>query len=93
MDAAEKQHQDANHAHFTASEKVDNGLETVAGARMASIRNSFTDKGYGIFGMDRCGNASNNLPPRRDVSARVYSIARWQLKKRTRRNAKPATVR
>jgi len=52
-DAAEEQHQNAHHANFTASEKVNHELETVAGARKASIRKSFVDNGYRIFGMHR----------------------------------------
>ncbi len=52
-DAAEEQHQNARHAHFTASEKVNHGLKTVAEARKPSIRNSFAKNGYRIFGMHR----------------------------------------
>jgi len=52
-DPAEEQHQDTNRANFTASENHNNGLETIAAAFKASIRNSFADNGYGIFGMDR----------------------------------------
>jgi len=51
-DATEEQHQDANQAHFSASEKVRHGLETIAATLRASIRNSFADNAYGIFGMD-----------------------------------------
>jgi len=56
-DAAEEQHQDANRAHFTASDKVNHGPETIAAAPKGSIRNSFAPKAYGIFGMDRGHNA------------------------------------
>jgi len=44
---------DGRQAHFTASEKVSHGLETVATALRASIRNSCADNGYGMFGMDK----------------------------------------
>jgi len=54
-DVVEEQRQDANHAHFTASEKVNHGLETVATASKPSIRKFFVDKANGISGMDADG--------------------------------------
>ena len=51
-DAAEEQHQDTNQAHFTASENLIRSLGTITAVLRASIRNSFLDSDYGIFGMD-----------------------------------------
>jgi|CXWL01.1.fsa_nt_gi hypothetical protein len=52
-DASEEQHRNVTHVHFTASERVNNDLETVAGASLSSICNFFVAMAEGIFGMDR----------------------------------------
>ena len=52
-DAPKQGGHDAKYAHFTASDKVYHGLETIAVALKASIRNSFAANGCGIIGMDR----------------------------------------
>lgn len=52
-------HQDQNHAQFTASEKVNRGLVTVAGAWMSSIYNFFVEKAYGIVRMDSGGTVAS----------------------------------
>jgi len=66
-DATEKQHQDANHAHLTASESRDLGPETTTLTPNSSIRKSLADKADGIIEMD--SGTPPACPPRRRGTA------------------------
>jgi hypothetical protein len=50
QDAMNKQHQDANPTHLTASADLLDDAKTIAKASKRSNRKSFADKAYGLFG-------------------------------------------